>query len=244
MDFWRERTAVAFPRASSGPFEYIQFRNERGGLAVDGIARCDSGRLMFLLTYTQPPPLLTKKGKPRVHQPEPHKDETAKFYKAQCRHYGLPSKSNKNAAKEALLAFAKANGNRFIVPPSVAEVEAKLADEFKAKKSEYDATIADIDAREKKANLEASRKRKTNEGELLSTIPKKPKKPTPLVSILQSRPSAPPRMGLTIELEIPERAHQRCSIHGYCSRNLRWLGHIGQLTASALSISNRKSHLG
>ncbi|KAF1810561.1 hypothetical protein P152DRAFT_515738 [Eremomyces bilateralis CBS 781.70] len=176
MDFYRERIALRFPKPSFGPFKYIQPWDNRGYLEVDGIARCDSDRLLYLLTYVQPPPLLTKKGKPRVHQPPPHNDETERFYSAQCIHYGLLSKSDKAAAKKALLAFAKANDDKFIIPSAVIEVEAKLADEFKIKKAEYDAKIADIDAREKKANEEADRKRKRDEDEILNTITKKPKK--------------------------------------------------------------------
>jgi hypothetical protein len=180
--FDRERMTLDFPRPTSGPFQYVQSYDSEVRLEVDGIERCDSHRLMFLLTYVQPPPLLTKKGKPRVRQPPPHEDETGRFYSAQCIHYGLPPKSDKSAAKEALMRFAEANDYKFIIPPAVAEVEAKLAKEFEAKKAEYDAKLADIKVREQKAMEEARRKRKRHHDELLSIIAKKPKKDTQLVS--------------------------------------------------------------
>ena len=65
-----------------------------------------SQRLMYLLTYVDPGPIPTKKGTPRVHQPKPHKDQTAKFYEAQLIHYGLEPRKGKQAAKKALLAAA------------------------------------------------------------------------------------------------------------------------------------------
>jgi hypothetical protein len=179
--FFAERMALAYPRPSSGPFKYVYNRHD-GSIEVDGIERCDGDRLMYLLTYITPPPLLTKAGKPRVHQPPPHKDETGKFYSAQCVHYGLSRKSQKTTAKNALLAFAKANGGKFIVPPAIAEVEAKLAQQFQAEKADYDAKVAAINDREQNAKKEARKKRAREEDELQSIIAKKSKKTDRVVS--------------------------------------------------------------
>ncbi|KAI9683452.1 MAG: hypothetical protein M1822_005992 [Bathelium mastoideum] len=178
--FFTERQKLQFPRPKSGPFEYV--RSWDGDyLEVDNTKRCSSDRLMFLLNYTAPPPLLTKKGKPRVRQPSPHKDETGKFYSAQCVHYGMKPKSSKEPAKKALLAYAKANDGKFVVPPEVAKVAAELESEFKVKNAEYDAKMHDIETREKQAKETAQKKRKREEDRLLNTIAKKPKKGVALV---------------------------------------------------------------
>lgn len=181
--FYMERMLLTFPRPTVGPFTYRQSWEGGGYLEVDEIKRCDSDRLMFLLSYTPPPPLLTKKGKPRVRQPPPHNDETGRFYRAQCIHYGIKPRSDKHRTKEVLLAHAKANDGKFIVPPAVLEIEAKLENEFKVKKAEYDTKRADIEAREKKAEEEVRNKRKRDEEELLNIISKKPKKDAAFVCI-------------------------------------------------------------
>jgi hypothetical protein len=191
MEFHNQRRALAkllHSPLSSGPFKYVKSGDD-GGLEVDGVARCNGDRLIALLTYVAPPPLLTKKGKPRVRQPPPHQDETDEFYAAQCVHYGLPRGSQKSrikaATKDALLALAKANGGVFIVPAAVAEVEAKLAREFQVQKVEYLAKMAVINAKEEAAEKQAQNKRRRDEDELLSIIAKKPKKGDEVVSALQ-----------------------------------------------------------
>jgi hypothetical protein len=183
--FYSELVALSFPRPTSGPFTFIwagPHDYEKYYLVVNGIKRCDSDRLIFLLTYVQPPPLLTKQGKPRVHQPPPHKDETGRFYDAQCCHYGLRPKSNKTAAKNALLALANVNNGELTVPSEVTAVEERLAKEFKALKVEYDAKVSDIKAREQKAGEEVRRKRKREMKKLLHVLVKKPKRSEQVVS--------------------------------------------------------------
>jgi len=82
--------------------------------------------LMSQLTHTPPPPDLPKKGKkgkPNVCQKPLHKVETERFYRAQCIHYGLKLDSDKDATKDALLVYAKANAGRFVVPTAVADIK-------------------------------------------------------------------------------------------------------------------------
>ncbi|KAL9080509.1 MAG: hypothetical protein Q9157_000743 [Trypethelium eluteriae] len=125
--------------------------------------------------------MLTKKGKPRVHRPPPHKDETGRFYSAQCVHYGIKSRSSKELAKKALSAYAKANDGKFVVPPEVAKVTAELESEYKSKKAEYDAKMHAIKTRKKSAEEVSRKKRKREEGRLLNTIAKRSKKDTATV---------------------------------------------------------------
>ena len=48
----------------------------------------------------------------------PHEDETGRFYRAQCIHYGIKPRSDKHKTKEVLLAHAKANGCYFEINAS------------------------------------------------------------------------------------------------------------------------------
>ncbi|KAJ6490486.1 hypothetical protein DFH09DRAFT_1377362 [Mycena vulgaris] len=68
------------------------------------IRRADPAHLHSLLTYTPPPPLLTKAGKVAKRQPRPHEDESEEFYIAQVAHYGMQPVKTKEGAKQALLA--------------------------------------------------------------------------------------------------------------------------------------------
>lgn len=95
--------------------------------------RHDSTSLYHLLTYVDPGPAYTKKGKLRVRQPKPHVDETQNFYVAQLYHYGLEPRETKEAAKEALLAALRTLGSPLKVPESVRKVEKDLADKYSVK---------------------------------------------------------------------------------------------------------------
>ena len=146
----------------SGPFDYGS-----GTLKVNSIGRYDSRELMGLLTYVDPGPLLTKKGTPRVHQPPKHKDQTAAFYEAQLIHYGLPPRKTKPAAKKVLLEAAECNGGEFVVPDDIVQLEGRMAEEYRVKKEEQTEEQAEIKARRKKAEGEASRKRKRDQDALM-----------------------------------------------------------------------------
>lgn len=87
------------------------------------------GSLYNLLTYTQPPPLLTKAGKVAKRQPLPHKDQPGHFYCAQLLHYGLKPLKTKEAAKKQLLAAYAAKGT-LIVPEEILKLEDTLRKEY------------------------------------------------------------------------------------------------------------------
>ncbi|KIM35188.1 hypothetical protein M413DRAFT_20802 [Hebeloma cylindrosporum] len=87
--------------------------------------RKDTAELYALLTYTPPPPALTKAGKVAKRQPkDTHKDEEAHFYAAQLIHYGLKPLKTREPAKKRLLAA-------FGVPEAVLELEVALRQEWK-----------------------------------------------------------------------------------------------------------------
>lgn len=88
-------------------------------------SREESSRLYTLLTYTEPPPVLTKKGTVAKRQPPPHKDPAAGFYTAQLLHYGLKPLKTKGPAKKALLAAFSA-GKSLQVPQKILELEGVL----------------------------------------------------------------------------------------------------------------------
>ena len=151
----------------SGPFDYGS-----GRLEVNRVSRRDSEALMGLLTYVDPGPVLTKKGTPRVHQPPKHKDETAAFYEAQLIHYGLRPRKSKPAAKKALLQAAESNGGNFVVPEDILQLGERMAEEYGVKKQEQKEKHAEIRAQEKKAEEEASRKRKRAQGAIMDAASK------------------------------------------------------------------------
>ncbi|KAI0027547.1 hypothetical protein K488DRAFT_90731 [Vararia minispora EC-137] len=85
--------------------------------------------LHSLLTWTNPGPVLTKKGVPSKRQPAPHKDEPWHFYTAQLLHYGLKPLKTKAAAKKALLA-AFGGGTTLQVPQHILTLQQKLRAEW------------------------------------------------------------------------------------------------------------------
>ncbi|KAJ7749581.1 hypothetical protein DFH07DRAFT_961728 [Mycena maculata] len=92
--------------------------------------RADSAWLHSLLTYTAPPPVLTKKGKVAKRQPHPHEDESEEFYLAQLLHYGLPPATTKEAAKRALLG-AFGSKKTLTVPAKVSKLEQSMDEEYR-----------------------------------------------------------------------------------------------------------------
>ncbi|RDB19989.1 hypothetical protein Hypma_013077 [Hypsizygus marmoreus] len=93
--------------------------------------RLDSGSLYRLLTYTEPPPVLTKAGKVAKRQPPPHKDSPDHFYYAQLKHYGLKAWKTKPAAKKYLLAAFDATTESIPVPKHILELENSLKEEYR-----------------------------------------------------------------------------------------------------------------
>lgn len=92
--------------------------------------RKDSGELYGLLTYTPPPPLLTKAGKVAKRQPPPYQDQPAHFYCAQLLHYGLKSMKMREPAKKRLLAAFGGN-TTLEVPSRILDLETALKAEYK-----------------------------------------------------------------------------------------------------------------
>jgi hypothetical protein len=92
--------------------------------------RKDSKELYDLLTYTPPPPLLTKAGKVAKRQPPPYKDQPAHFYCAQLLHYGLKSMKMRDPAKKRLLA-AFGEKTTLEVPPKILGLEKALKKEYR-----------------------------------------------------------------------------------------------------------------
>ena len=95
--------------------------------------RKDAAELYALLTYTPPPPALTKAGKVAKRQPkDTHKDEEAHFYEAQLVHYGMkPLKTREPAKKRLLAGFSGANGKSLEVPKAILDLEVALRKEWK-----------------------------------------------------------------------------------------------------------------
>jgi hypothetical protein len=100
-------------------------------VVVDGHRhqRSDSASLYRLLTYTTPPPLLTKAGKVAKRQPSPHRDLPGHFYVAQLLHYGLAPLKTKEPAKKRLLA-AFGTQKQLAVPEHMLELEKSLKAEY------------------------------------------------------------------------------------------------------------------
>jgi hypothetical protein len=107
----------------SGDSFYVTFEGHRH-------ERADSGSLYRLLTYTEPPPLLTKAGKVAKRQPAPHKDPPGHFYCAQLLHYGLKPLKTKEAAKKRLCAAFAADGT-LPVPEPILKLEETLQDDYR-----------------------------------------------------------------------------------------------------------------
>ena len=108
------------------------FRGDRFYVVVDGNQheREDAQQLYKLLTYTPPPPTLTKKGTAAKRQPAPHKDHAAHFYCAQLIHYGLkPLKTREPAKKKLLAAFG--TDQTLSAPASILQLEISMKEEWK-----------------------------------------------------------------------------------------------------------------
>ncbi|KAK2760706.1 hypothetical protein FQN54_001941 [Arachnomyces sp. PD_36] len=151
------RSNPSLPVARSPPFSYHGSR-----LFVDHFTRSPSADLLSLLTYKPPPPLLTKKGKPRVRQPPPHIDESPDFYAAQIIHYGLTSSGKgKEDDKAVLLAYGKESGGQFVVPERIREVERRLSDEWREKQREWEKEVEVLEKRrvEMRKGMEEREKR-------------------------------------------------------------------------------------
>ena len=162
--------AIGPVEVKSGPFQYVNYKYGTCGLQVNGIDRSSSERLMYLLTYVDPGPVLTKRGKPRVRQPPPHKDETGKFYEAQLIHYGLKPRKDKQAAKKALLEAAEANSGKFVVPEDILKLEGRMAEEYRVKDQERDKKVNEIRKRQMEAEEMAHKKRKRDEDALFEAV--------------------------------------------------------------------------
>jgi hypothetical protein len=114
--------------------------------------RKDAAELYALLTYTPPPPALTKAGKVAKRQPkDTHKDEEAHFYEAQLIHYGLkPLKTREPAKKRLLAGFDGADGKGLEVPKAILELEVALRKEWKELDAKMEEGRELIRAEEKK----------------------------------------------------------------------------------------------
>jgi len=147
------------------PFEYDGYE-----LQVNRIPRCPCQDLYALLTWVDKGPVLKKNGKPRVHQPPPHKDKAPDFYHAQCIHYGIRPFKTRPAAKRALLEAFAAQGNHLAIPQSILDTEAELKEEFaqanKAAKEQRDA-----EKRERQAQMATKQmKRKREQDSIIEQV--------------------------------------------------------------------------
>ena len=125
-------------------------------------------QLYKLLTYTPPPPTLTKKGTVAKRQPAPHKDHAAHFYCAQLIHYGLkPLKTREPAKKKLLAAFGA--GQTLSVPASILQLEITMKEEWKKanevaeKKYKEEATERDCREREERQQRDILEKERREE---------------------------------------------------------------------------------
>lgn len=163
---------------SSPPFFY----SPTSGLYVEidrnRHSRSNSDRLHRLLTYKDSGPALTKAGKPKVHQPAPHKDEPGHFYIAQLLLYGLKPLKSKPAAKKALLtALQGAKG--LTVPENIRKVERDLIAEYDVKNAAAEKERQAQKLLEKERREKELKKRRRDEDDMLAEIQgpshKKPK---------------------------------------------------------------------
>lgn len=154
---------------SSPPFFY----SSTSGLYVEidhhRHSRSSSGRLHDLLTYEVPGPALTKAGKPKVHQPTPHKDEPGHFYIAQLLLYGLKHLKSKPAAKKALLVALQDDGG-LTVPEHIRKIERELAAEYSVKNAAAEKERQKQKLLEKERKVKERKKRQRDEGDLLAEI--------------------------------------------------------------------------
>lgn len=179
----RNEMYKSFPSVYSGPFSLTRDPQcswePTCQLKVNGwYKRCDSDRLMHLLT-TLP---LINPGRNKVH-PGGQKDYPAPFYQAQCLHYGLPREKSKTGAKKALLAWAKANDGRLVVPPEVQQIEDSLRKQIEPLEEIWRGGMEELDRVEKEFNEAQLRKRKRQDGEIIRTVAKKCKLTPKVVSV-------------------------------------------------------------
>ncbi|KAJ7766841.1 hypothetical protein B0H16DRAFT_1882834 [Mycena metata] len=97
--------------------------------------RADATDLHALLTYTAPPPVLTKAGKVAKRQPRPHEDQSEEFYLAQVAHHGLKAVKTKDAAKRALLS-AFGSKKTLAVPDRILMLEKEMEKREEKRKEE------------------------------------------------------------------------------------------------------------
>jgi hypothetical protein len=115
-----------------GPYRYHPVRGFRVQVNSTEFQRASTASLYELLTYREPPPLLRKDGRPKVHQPPKREDKSAAFYAAQELHHGLPASDTKEASKKALLQAIEAAPNRnLVVPANLTKLEQDLAAKYK-----------------------------------------------------------------------------------------------------------------
>ncbi|PPQ68630.1 hypothetical protein CVT25_005539 [Psilocybe cyanescens] len=99
--------------------------------------RTDAAELHRLLTYSPPPPVLTKAGTVAKRQPkDTHVDPDAHYYSAQLIHYGLKPLKTKIPAKKRLLA-AFGDGKTLQVPKAIIDLEAIMKKEWQTLDSKY-----------------------------------------------------------------------------------------------------------
>ncbi len=163
---------------SSPPFFYTPSSGLYVEIDHNRHSRSGSDRLHRLLTYKDPGPALTKAGKPKVHQPAPHKDEPGHFYVAQLLLYGLNPLKSKPAAKKALLA-ALQGGAGLTVPENIRKIERDLAAEYDVKNAAAEKQRQEQKLLEKQRKEKEGKKRQRDEEDLLAEIQaasnKKPK---------------------------------------------------------------------
>ncbi|KAJ7047206.1 hypothetical protein C8F04DRAFT_1227273 [Mycena alexandri] len=130
---------------------YVQGRlNSRRANATD---------LHTLLTYTAPPPVLTKAGKVAKRQPRPHEDQSEEFYLAQVAHYGLKAVKTKDAAKRALLS-AFGSKKTLAVPDRILKLEKEMREEYTAANKTAKVKYLEEKREEKRKEEERQNKRK------------------------------------------------------------------------------------
>lgn len=157
------------PPVSSPPFFYSLSSGLYVEIDHNRHSRSSSDRLHHLLTYKDPGPALTKAGKPKVHQPAPHKDEPGHFYVAQLLLYGLKPLKSKPAAKKALLA-ALQSGAGLTVPENIRSIERDLASEYDVKNAAAEKERQKQKLLEKERKEKESKKRQRDEDDLLAEI--------------------------------------------------------------------------
>lgn len=146
------------------------------GGARDRHSRSSCDRLYDLLTYEDPGPAYTKKGKLRVHQPAKHQDESAAFYNAQCIHYGLKESQTKPASKKALLEAFGGSRKELQVPDSIRKIERDLAAEYEVKNVAAEKKYREDMIIQKAAEEKARKKRKQEESDLFADVLGNPSK--------------------------------------------------------------------